>query len=406
MKLITLEEIRHAAARLDGRIVRTPCLNSRTLSEITQSELWLKFENRQFTASFKDRGAFNRLANLTDDEQRRGVIAMSAGNHAQAVAYHAQRLRVQAVIVMPVTTPQVKVRRTRRFGAQVVLEGETIAESETAARRMVEERGLVLVHPYDDPWVCAGQGTLALEMLEDAPALDAVVIPVGGGGLLAGCAAAFKAIRPEIKIYTVESAMFPCLAEVLAGRTPQCGGYTIAEGIAVKAAGAHGIAAAKAFDVTPLTVGEDALERAVSLLINVEKTVAEGAGAAGLAAVLAHRDLFEGQRVGLPICGGNIDSRLLASVLVRDLARQGRLVTLRISSHDAPGELSKIADVIGRESGNIVDVAHNRLALDIPAKGAVFDFLVETRDSAHTQAICSALRAVGYQPDTLAPQDA
>ncbi|MBI1251272.1 MAG: threonine ammonia-lyase [Alphaproteobacteria bacterium] len=398
---VTFADVQAAAARIEGQVERTPMRMSRTLSDITGAEVWIKFENLQFTASFKERGALNKISQLTEAERRAGVIAVSAGNHAQGVAYNAAKLGIPATIVMPIGTPFTKVEHTRKHGARVLLHGEGIAEATTHAYQLKEREGLTFVHPYDDPFVIAGQGTIALEMLAKQPDLDALVIPVGGGGLISGNAIAAKHMRPDIEIIGVEARMYPALYAELRGETPQCGGQSIAEGIAVKQVGRLNIEICRALVDQVLLVDEPYLEQAIALLCNVEKTVAEGAGAAGLAALLAHRDQFAGKRVGLILCGGNIDSRLLASVLTRGLVREGRISSLRLIGDDRPGLLAKVSHVIGDLGANIIEVAHNRLALDVPAKGAEFDILIETRDAQHTQEIIDALAACGYPPRRL-----
>jgi threonine dehydratase len=400
---VTIDTIRAAAKAIEGRVIRTPFLMSKTLSDITGAEVWVKFENFQFTAAFKERGALNKLLTLTEAERRNGVIAMSAGNHAQGVAYHAARLGIPATIVMPLGTPFTKVEHTRKHGARVVLHGDNLSDATTYAYQLKDREGLTFVHPYDDADVISGQGTISLEMLEDAPQIEMLVIPVGGGGLIGGMAVAARALKNDIEIIGVQTRMFPSMHAELAGKEPSalCGGQTIAEGIAVRQSGRLGIAIAKDLVKEVLLVDEDDLEQAITLFCNVEKTVAEGAGAAGLAALLAHPQRFSGKKVGLVLCGGNIDSRLLASVLTRALVREKRIVSLRIIGDDRPGLLGVVAKVIGDLGGNILEVAHNRLALDVPAKGAEFDILVETRDSRHTQEIVDALVAAGYPPRTI-----
>jgi threonine dehydratase len=398
---VSFEDIARAAACIAGHVERTPMRLSRTLSEITGAEVWVKFENMQFTASFKERGALNKLSNLSAGERKAGVIAVSAGNHAQGVAFHAQRLGIPATIVMPIGTPFVKVEHTRKHGARVLLMGENFAEATTHAYQTKERDGLVFVHPYDDPLIIAGQGTIALEMLEDAPNLDMMVIPVGGGGMISGCAIAAKRIKPSIDMIGVEARMYPSMQAELRGEIAQCGGQTIAEGIAVKQIGQIPREIAKHLVKEVLLVDEPHLEQAIALFANVEKTISEGAGAAGLAALLAHPQKFQGRRVGVVLCGGNIDPRLLASVLTRSLVREGRISSLRLIGDDRPGLLAKVSKLIGDLGGNIIEVAHNRLALDVPAKGAEFDILVETRDAQHTQEIVDSLAAAGYPPRRL-----
>jgi threonine dehydratase len=395
---LSLDDIRAAAGRIAGHVERTPCRYSRTLSEITGAEVWVKFENLQFTAAYKERGALNRLSKLTEAERRRGVIAASAGNHAQGLAYHGDRMGVPVTIVMPRGTPHVKVQQTREFGATVVIDGEGYDAAYQSARALEAERDLVFIHPFDDPDVMAGQGTVALEMLEDAPDLEILPIPIGGGGLIAGMATAAKALKPDIHVIGVEPAMFPSFTARMRGLNAPCGGQTIAEGIAVKAVGELTYAVARPLIDDVLLLEEPFFERAVALYCNIEKTVAEGAGAAALAALIAYPERFRGKKCGLVITGGNIDPRLLASVLTRELVRAQRLVSLRIVGDDRPGLLAAVSASIGELGGNILEVAHNRLALDVPAKGAEFDLMIETRDAQHTQEIIDALRERGYPP--------
>jgi threonine dehydratase len=395
---LTLDDIQAAAGRLSGHVERTPCRPSRTLSRITGAEVWVKFENLQFTASYKERGALNRLLSLTDAERRRGVIAASAGNHAQGLAYHGQRLGVPVTIVMPRATPYVKVQQTREFGACVVIDGDGYDAAYEHALRLRDERELVFVHPFDDLAVMAGQGTVAIEMLEDAPDLEVLPVPIGGGGLISGVATAAKAIKPDIHIVGVEPAMYPSFTGRMRGLNTPSGGQTIAEGIAVKSVGSLTYSVARPLIDDVLLLEEPFFERAIALYCNVEKTVTEGAGAASLAALLAYPERFRGKVCGLIITGGNIDPRLLASVLTRELVRAQRLVSLRIIGDDRPGLLATVSETIGSLGGNILEVAHNRLALDVPAKGAEFDIMIETRDAQHTQEIMDALRQKGYPP--------
>ncbi len=397
----TIDDVRAAAAVLEGQVERTPMKRSETLSSITGADVWIKFENMQFTASFKERGALNKLTNLTEAEKAAGVIAMSAGNHAQGVAYHARRLGIPATIVMPKTTPFTKVKQTRDHGARVILEGDTLVETTEHAFSLRDREGYTFIHPYDDPLIAAGQGTVGLEMLDAMPDLDTLIIPVGGGGLIAGIATAAKAMKPDISVVGVEAAMYPALYAALAGREMQTGGATIAEGIAVKTPGEVGLTVARALVDEVLLVEEEHLERAITLYADVEKTIAEGAGAAGLAALLAHPARFSGRRVGLVLCGGNIDLRLLASVMTRALVRENRLSNIRIIGDDRPGLLALVSRIIGDAGANIIEVAHNRIALDVPAKGAEFDILIETRDGQHTQEVVEALSAAGYPPRPL-----
>lgn len=395
---LTLDHIRAAADRLSGQIERTPCRYSRTLSKITGAEVWVKFENLQFTAAYKERGALNKLMLLSNSEKARGVIAASAGNHAQGLAYHGARLGVPVTIVMPKTTPFIKVQHTRDFGATVVIEGETYDDASSHARKLQAEQDLTFVHPFDDYDIMAGQGTIALEMLEDAPDLEVLPVPIGGGGLISGVATAAKAVKPDIHIIGCEPAMYPSFTAKMRGVAAHCGGQTIAEGVAVKQVGelTYGVARPLIDDV--LLLEEPHIEQAVALYCNVEKTIAEGAGAASLAALLAYPERFRGKKCGLILCGGNIDTRLLASVLTRELVRAQRLVSLRIVGDDRPGLLSTVASVIGSMGANIIEVNHNRLALDVPAKGAEFDITIETRDAQHTQDVMDALREKGYPP--------
>jgi len=393
---VSLDDVRAAAEVISGQVERTPLRKSRTLSEITGAEVWVKFENLQFTASFKERGALNKLSKLTDAEKQAGVIAMSAGNHAQGVAYHAQRLGIPATIVMPKGTPFNKVKHTRAHGARVLLEGESLQEAAEHAERLRNEHGFTFIHPYDDADIIAGQGTIALEMLEDAPTLDTLVVPVGGGGLCGGMAVAAKALKPSIRIVAAEAALYPALHSERLGREARVGGATIAEGIAVKSVGRRNWEILRHLCDDVLLADEEHLERAITLFVEVEKTIAEGAGAAGLAVMLAHPAAFAGRKVGLVLCGGNIDTRLLASVLTRALVRERRLTSIRVVSEDRPGTLSNVSRIIGDAGANIMEVAHNRIALDVPAKGAEFDILIETRDAQHTQEVIDALNAAGY----------
>jgi len=395
---LTLEDIQAAAGRIAGHVERTPCRHSRTLSQITGAEVWVKFENLQFTAAYKERGALNVLAQLNENARKRGVIAASAGNHAQGLAYHGQRLGIPVTIVMPRGTPHVKVQQTREFGAQVIIDGEGYDAANETALTLCEERGLVFVHPFDDMDVMAGQGTIALEMLEDAPHIEVMPVPIGGGGLISGVATAAKSINPNIRIIGVEPAMYPSFTSKMRGLPTHTGGQTIAEGIAVKTVGELTYGVARPLIDEVLLLEEPYFERAIALYCNVEKTVAEGAGAASLAALLAYPDRFKGKVCGLILTGANIDPRLLASVLTRELVRAQRLISLRIISDDRPGLLGTVSAIIGGLGANILEVAHNRLALDVPAKGAEFDIMIETRDSQHTQEVMDALREAGYPP--------
>jgi threonine dehydratase len=399
--VIEFEQIQAAAERLKGHIERTPMRPSRTLSEITGAEVWIKFENLQFTAAYKERGALNKLLQLSESERKRGVIAASAGNHAQGLAYHGARLGIPVTIVMPRTTPMVKVEHTRGFGAEVVVDGDTYDEAGQIAVRLCDERGLTFVHPFNDVDVIAGQGTIALEMFEKVPDLEVLPVPIGGGGLIAGVATVAKTLSNSVSVVGVEPAMYPSFTARMRGVQASVGGQTIAEGIAVKEVGELTYSIVRPLVDDVLLVEEPYLERAIALYAGVEKTIAEGAGAASLAALLAHPERFRGRKCGLILTGGNIDSRLLASVLTRELVRAQRLVSLRIIGDDRPGLLANVSALIGRMGANIVEVAHNRLALDVPAKGAEFDIMIETRDSEHTREIIDALREAGYPPRTV-----
>jgi len=378
--------------------LRTPMLPAPKLSALTAAEVYVKYENLQVTNSFKDRGALNKLASLSASERERGVIAMSAGNHAQAIAYHAARLGIPATIVMPVTTPLVKVAATRSHGAEVVLDGETVAQAQARCERMQVERSLTLVHPYDDAHIMAGQGTIALEMLEDAADLDCIVIPVGGGGLIAGNAIAARAVKPAIDIVGAEAALYPSVWNALKGESRPIGGPTLAEGIAVENVGKLTLPVIRELVSEIILVSEAHLERAANAYLTMQKTMAEGAGAAGLAAMLAKPERFRGKKVGLILCGGNIDPRILASIMVRELDRESRIVSFRLTIPDRPGVLGVIATRLGALGANILEVDHRRLFLDVPAKGAKLDVTNETRDAAHAEDIIKAMAADGYGP--------
>lgn len=397
---VSPDDIRAAAERLKGITIVTPALRSEVLSDICGAEIILKFENLQYTASFKERGAYNRLLALSDDERKRGVIAMSAGNHAQGVAYHARKLGIPATIVMPAATPFSKVNQTKAHEAKVVLEGETVDEAAAVARKLQEKDNLTFIHPFDDPLIIAGQGTVALEMLDAHPDIDTIVAPIGGGGLISGIAIAAKDIDPDIEIYGVEAANYPSMKKVLetgeSGFTGK-GGSTIADGIAVKSPGEITRGIVKALVSEILLAEEVEIERAIGLLLEIEKTVAEGAGAAALAGILNHPDQFKGRTVGVLVCGGNIDARILASILMRGLARDGRLVSLRVEIGDVPGTLAKVTSIIGESGGNIVDVVHQRLLHDVPVRTTELDVVVETRDEAHVEEIMSAIRDDGFE---------
>ena len=394
---VSLADVRAAAARIAGAVERTPCLRSRTLSQLTGAEVWLKFENLQFTASFKERGALNKLLTLSEAERARGVIAMSAGNHAQGVAYHAARLGVRAVIVMPRGTPNTKVKNTQVHGAEVLLEGDTLAEAAERARERAAREGLTFIHPYDDPAVIAGQGTIALEMLAEVPELDRLLVPIGGGGLVAGIATAARALRPQIRVFGVESKTYCAMYQRVHGLPVEVGGDTIAEGLAVRDVGELTLAIVRRLVEEVLLVEEATIERAIVALIEIEKTVAEGAGAAGLAALLEHPGRFAGKRVGIPLCGGNIDTRVLAAVLMRGLARDGRLVRLRVAMPDVSGSLAHVAQLVADAGGNIVEVQHQRLFGTASVKTPQVEFVIETRDREHTRGLVEALRANGVR---------
>ncbi|MES2835677.1 MAG: threonine ammonia-lyase [Pseudomonadota bacterium] len=393
---VTFADIQAAQGRIAGQVDRTPTRYSRRLSQLTGAEVWVKFDNLHFTGSFKERGALNRLAQLSPEERKRGVVAASAGNHAQALAYHGTRLGIPVTIVMPEGTPFVKIDGTRAHGANVVIHGIDFTGSTEMAHRLRDEKGYIFISAFDDEGIVAGQGVCAMEFLEDAPDLDVLIIPVGGGGLMAGCAIAAKAIKPDIRIIGVEAAMYPSFTARQRGEKPQCGGQTIAEGIAIKAVGDIPYALAAPLVEEVLVCQEADFERGVAYLATLEKTVAEGAGAGGLAALLAYPDKFKGLKVGIELTGGNIDARMLAVVLNRELVRERRLSVYRILGDDRPGMLSIMAAVIGDAGGNIIEVIHDRMKLDVPAKGAEFDITVETRDSAHADAIGQALRDKGY----------
>ncbi|MEZ5749686.1 MAG: threonine ammonia-lyase [Caenibius sp.] len=393
---LTIDDIRAAAARLAGAIVRTPTLRSHTLSQITGANIFLKFENHQFTAAYKERGALNALLLMNEEQRARGVIAASAGNHSQGVSYHGTRLGVPVTIVMPRTTPHVKIMQTESVGGKVILEGENYDQAYAHARRLETELGLTFIHPFDDPVVAAGQGTVALEMLEDVPQIDTLAIPVGGGGLATGMGTAARAINPDIKLIGVEAELFPSMYNRLKGTSLPCGGDTLAEGIAVFEPGEYTSRALAQLLDDFLLVDEPALETALALLLQIEKTVVEGAGAAGLAAVMNNREVFAGRNVGIVLCGGNIDTRLLANVLLRDLARQGRLARLRIFLQDRPGSLYHAMHEFNAHNVNIIEISHQRIFTTLPAKGLVTDIECEARDREQLDSLIHALRAKGY----------
>lgn len=393
---LTIDNVRAAAERIEGSVVHTPTMHSITLSEITGAEVWLKFENLQFTAAYKERGALNALLLLTDEQRAKGVIAASAGNHSQGLSYHGRRLGVPVTIVMPRTTPTVKVMQTEAVGGNVVLEGETFDDAYAHALELEQERGLTFVHPFDDPDVAAGQGSVALEMFADAPELDCIVTPIGGGGLMSGMATVARALKPDMEVIGVQAALYPSMYARLKGQDLACGGDSLAEGISVKAPG--GFTSEVIADLVDdiLLVDESVLEKAVALLLQIEKTVVEGAGAAGLAAVLANPERFAGKKIGLVLCGGNIDTRLLANVLLRDLAREGRLARLRITLQDRPGALYKVMGVFDDHNVNIIEIYHQRVFTTLPAKGLITDIECEARDRDQLDSLVVALRKTGY----------
>jgi threonine dehydratase len=398
---ITIDDIERAAQTIQGQVLRTPLVPAPRLSQLTGAKVCVKHENMQPTGSFKERGAVTKLESLKPDERSRGVIAMSAGNHAQAVAYHARRLGIPATIVMPEGTPLVKAENTRSYGAKVILFGETLYEAAARAREIAAAEGLVFVHPYDDPLVMAGQGTIGLEMLADAPDLDQIVVPIGGGGLISGITVAAKALKPSIEIIGVEAALYPSFRNAIRGENQPIGGATLAEGIAVKTVGQLPLPIVRDLVSDIIAVEEPVIERAVNAYATLQRTMAEGAGAAGLAAMMAQPERFEGKRVGLVLCGGNIDARILASVMVRELERDDRITSFRITSNDRPGLLGRVASLLGQLGANILEVSHGRLFLDVPAKGVSIDITIETRDRQHTLEVFEALAAEGLAPQRI-----
>jgi threonine dehydratase len=397
--MLTLTDIEQAAQRLHGHLLNTPCVESRTLSQLTGAQIYLKFENLQYTASFKERGACNKLAQLTEPERQRGVIAMSAGNHAQGVAYHAQRLGIRAVIVMPRFTPGVKIERTRGFGAEVVLHGDTLDASRAHAQEMAEREGLVFVHPYDDEAVIAGQGTVGLEMLHAVPDLEVLVVAVGGGGLIAGMATAAKALKPGIEIIGVQTSRFPGMVNAIKGTHHSQGSSTIADGIAVGTPGvlAQAIIARRVDDL--LLVDEGDIEQAMVMLLEIEKTLVEGAGAAGLAALLKYPARFAGLKVGLVLCGGNIDPLLLAAIIERGMVRAGRLARIRVGARDVPGSLARITATVADAGANIEEVHHQRAFTMLAALNVEIELVVQTRGRPHIEQVLQALRAAGFEAE-------
>lgn len=399
--MLTLDHIRAAAVRLHGQILQTPCVESRTLSHITGCQVFLKFENLQYTASFKERGACNKLVQLSAEERSRGVVAMSAGNHAQGVAYHAQRLGLRAVIVMPRFTPGVKVERTRGFGAEVVLHGDTLEEARAHAYALAEQQGLVFVHPYDDEAIMAGQGTIALEMLAEQPDLDTLVIAVGGGGLISGMATAARALKPGLRIIGVQAERFPAMFNAIKGTHLPQGSSTIAEGIAVGTPGRLTQAIVRETVDDLLLVDEGDIEQAIVMLLEIEKTLVEGAGAAGLAALLKHPERFAGQKVGLVLCGGNIDPLLLASIIERGMVRAGRLARIQVNARDVPGNLARITGIVAEAGANIDEVHHQRAFTLLAAQNVAVELVLQTRGREHVQQVIDALRAAGFDTQQL-----
>jgi threonine dehydratase len=393
---VTLSDIQAAARRIEGAVIRTPTLLSRTLSQVTGAQVWVKFENLQFTAAYKERGALNKLLLMEETRRSRGVIAASAGNHAQALAYHGRRLGVPVTIVMPLPTPAIKVMQTEGHGADIVLHGEMFDEAYTEARRLETERGLTFVHPFDDPEIIAGQGTVALELLEDAPEIDTLVVPIGGGGLLSGVGVAAKALRPDIEVIGVQAQLYPSMYCRIHGHDLPSAGDTIAEGIAVKKPGETTAAILKEVVDEILLVPERDIETAVSLYLQIEKTVAEGAGATGLGALLRYPERFRGRKVGLILSGGNIDTRLLATVLLRDLARSGRMARLRIQLQDRPGALFAVVKLFHKHDVNVIEVYHQRVFTTLPAKDAFIDIECEARDAEQLQMLVRELESSGF----------
>lgn len=393
---VNFEDIKKAADAIKGAVVKTPLNKSETLSKITGAEIYIKFENMQFTASFKERGALNKLINLSETQKKNGVIAASAGNHAQGVAYHGSRLNIPTTIVMPVNTPFVKVRQTEEYGATVVLHGERFDDTAQHALKLAEQKGLTLVHPFDDEQVIAGQGTIGLEMMQAEPDLDIILVPVGGGGLISGVALAAKALNPKVKVIGVQSKRFPSLYRALHDQAYEPQGTTLAEGIAVKNIGVKTLEICRQMVDDILLVDEAAMEQAVCMLMTIEKTVPEGAGAAPLAAIQSYPEIFQGKKVGMILSGGNIDPRLLASLLMRGLVREGRITRLRIELLDVPGALAQIAKIIGDMGGNIIDVSHHRLFTELPAKETYSNVTLETRDKENLQQILEALQSAGF----------
>ena len=395
--MLQLTDIQHAAERLRGQVLATPCVESRTLSQLTGAQVFLKFENLQFTASFKERGALNKLAQLTAQERAQGVIAMSAGNHAQGVAFHAQRLGIRAVIVMPRFTPGVKVARTRGFGAEVILHGDTLDAASEHAHRLAREQGLTFVHPYDDEGIMAGQGTLALEMLAQQPELDTLIVPIGGGGLISGVATAAKALKPGIRVVGVQTMRFPGAVNAVTGSHHPRGDSTIAEGIAVSTPGAHCLPVIRHCVDELLLVDEGDVEQAIVMLLEIEKTLAEGAGATALAALLRHPAGFAGRKVGLVLSGGNIDPMLLAAIIGRGMVRSGRLARVVVNTRDVPGSLARVTALVAQAGANVQEIHHQRAFTLLAAQHVEVEMVLQTRDAAHVQELLALLEAQGMQ---------
>ncbi len=398
---VTFQDIKDAADLLEGKIEKTPLVFSHAISEIVGAEVFIKLENQQVTSSFKDRGALNKLSSLTAQEAARGVVAMSAGNHAQSVAWHAKRLGIPATIVMPKATPYTKVERTQKHGADVVLWGDTLVEAQAKVEELVESQNLTQVHPFDDDKVIAGQGTVAMEMLETQPDLEVLVVPTGGGGLISGCAIAAKSIKSDIEIIGAEAKLFPSMYHALRGEPSVCGGATLAEGIAVKDVAARTVAICKEYVDTVRLADETSIERAVFLLLSQQKTLAEGAAATSLAVILSDPDYFAGRKIGIVLTGGNIDPRILASISYRELEREQRIINLRFSIDDKPGILGRITTLLGDQGANVLEVSHHRMFLDISAKGAQLDIMIETRDGKHAGDIVALIRAEGFSVKVL-----
>jgi threonine dehydratase len=398
---VTPEAIRQAHQDMANAVIRTPNVFSPAITSLTGADTWLKLENQQITSSFKPRGAFTRISALSADEAKRGVITMSAGNHAQAVAYHAHKMGIPAVIVMPSQTPFAKINRTRAWGAEVILEGRNLNECEGVVQSIIAERGMTLIHPYNDELVMTGQGSVGIEMLEDTPDLDTLVVPIGGGGLISGIAIIAKSINPDIRIIGVEAELWPTMTDMVAGANIRGGGETLAEGIAVKKPGDLTMPVVRDLVDDILLVNEVMIEQAIGLLVEQQRLVSEGAGAAGVAALLQHPEVFKGHKCGVVICGGNIDPRLLSAVLTRNMARDGRIARLRIDITDEPGMLAGITDAISSCKANIIEIFHQRMFQDVPPKLAKIDAVIETRGGDHLDEIIKAIKEKGFSVTVL-----